>query len=125
MNKKSSTITRLYKLSAIFFCSLALAGVAHAAIPPGEMPVLDSPLTMPKLTAVATSRYVKPDMFAPPATRTPTPSRPRADTWTVQPDDEQAFYAGVLTGCRAAHGRNCAAMVETAKRDGWYTQFGE
>lgn len=124
MNKQSSAITRLYKLSAIFFCSLALAATAQAAIPPGEMPVLDSPLTMPTPTAAATSRYVKPDMFAPPATRTPTPSRPHADTWTVQPDAEQSFYAGVLTGCRAAHGRNCAAMVETARRDGWWEQFG-
>lgn len=34
MNNKSSAIARLYKLAALFFCSLALAATAHAAIPP-------------------------------------------------------------------------------------------
>lgn len=40
MNKKSSTIKRLYKLAAIFLCTLALAAIVFAATRPPETIVI-------------------------------------------------------------------------------------
>lgn len=40
MNKQSSAIKRLYKLSALFFCSLAIAAIVFAVTRPPETIVI-------------------------------------------------------------------------------------